>query len=285
MELFNFYNSFFSMLFVLKGSVTTKEVMIAAVLALGLWLPLFILQGVGLYVMAKRRSMDKKWLVFVPFVNLHYIGRLTGDCILFGHRMKRPGLYVMIAQILATLFMAAYTTVSTVLFVRYGAHLQPSQYGYGYEWVDLPAVAEPLRRFIWICDGGGGMIGISGIVDVVYRLLLLVLMISLFRKYSPRQSTLFSILSCFIPEARFILIFVLRNKQAIDYEAYARRQREEFIRRQQQQGQYGPYGPYGPYGQGGYGGQQQPAPRPPEDPFAEFGENGEKKSGSDDLFD
>ncbi len=292
MELFNFYNSVFTMLFGFKGSVTLTEVMIAGVAALVVWLTLFILQGIGLYVMARRRNMDKKWLVFVPFVNLYYIGRLTGDCILFGRKMKRPGLYAMIAQIVATLFMAAYTAVSTVLFVRYGDYLQPSQYGYGYEWVNLPAAAEPLRRFIWICDGGGGMIGLSGIIDVLYWILLLILMVGLFRKYSPQHATLFSFLSFFFPVTRFVFIFALRNKQAIDYEAYMRRQREEFIRRQQQQGHYGPYGPYGPYGGNTSGGQQQAAPRPPEDPFAEFQgngekkntESGEKKSGSDDFF-
>lgn len=301
MELFNFYNSIFTVLFGLKGSVAVKEVMIASVAAVAVWLTLFILQGVGLYVMARRRDMEKKWLVFVPFVNLYYIGKLTGDCILFGRKMKRPGLYAMIAQIVATLFMAAYTAVSTLLFVGYGDYLQPSQYGYGYEWVNLPAAAEPLRRFIWVCDGGGGMIGLTGIIDIVYWILLLILMIGLFRKYAPQQATMFSLFSFFVPVTRFVFIFALRNRQAIDYEAYMRKQREEFIRRQQQQGQYGPYGPYGPY-RGGYsqgpyggnsnGGQQQSAPRPPEDPFAEFGENGEKKnlesgekkSGSDDFF-
>ena len=160
MELFNFYNSIFEV-FAIDGSVTMTDIWRAGGIALGVWLVLFILQGIGLYVMAKRRNMKGRALAFVPFVNLYYIGRLIGDCTLFGRKMKRPGLYAMIAQILATLLMAAYAVVATILFARYGEYYQVSQYGG--DWVNLPVEVEPLRRFYWIC--GGGVSGLSAIVQ------------------------------------------------------------------------------------------------------------------------
>ena len=286
MEIFNFYNVIFSALFQGKSSVTLVDAMIAAGISLGIWLVLFILQGIGLWVMAKRRNIGKRYLAFGPFVSLYYIGRLTGDCMVFGRKMKRPGLYAMIAQILTTLLMAACSVVTTILFVYYGDCYQSSPYGG--EWINLPATVEPLRRFLFIC--GDGINGISGIFVFVYEILLLLLMVGLFRKYAPRNSMFFSFVAFFVPISRFIFIFALRNKEAIDYEAYMRKQREEFMRRQ---GGYRPYGgnpyggnpyngPYGGYGNGGA--QQQNTPPPPEDPFAEFGDSGEKKSGDDDFF-
>ena len=77
MEIYSFYQigclifSFFSKeyAFILTWAI---------VLGLVIWLAVFILQGIGLYAMAKRRSMKKKWLAFVPFANVYYMGKLAG---------------------------------------------------------------------------------------------------------------------------------------------------------------------------------------------------------------
>ena len=44
------------------------------------WLGLFILQGVGLFTMAKKVSKKRNWVVFFPFANLFYIGIMVGTC-------------------------------------------------------------------------------------------------------------------------------------------------------------------------------------------------------------
>jgi hypothetical protein len=269
MEVFSFYNAIFSVLFGVKHSLNVTDVLIAGGGALLLWLPLFILQGIALYKMAKKRNLKSKWFAFVPFLNILYIGRLTGDCLIFGRKMKRAGLVVMIAQAIAVVVTAAYVVTNSILFIQYGNYLEITS-EYSYEWVNLPAQGEWLRRFIWVLDGGGGMIGVLQIADLAYKLLLLVLLMSFFRKYAPRQALLFSLISCFAPEARYIFIFVLKDKQAINYEEYMRRQQEEYIRRRQQSGYpYGPYG-YGPYGHGASPNTQSNPQKAPEDPFAEF---------------
>ena len=111
------------------------------------------------------------------------------------------------------------------------------------------------------------------------------------------------ILTLFFPIARFIIIFVLRNREAIDYEAYMRARQEAYARQQQEYyNRYGnpynnPYGnPYNtpngnygaPYGRPPY---NPPTPKP-EEPFSEFGktsseENTPSNGGgdSDGFFD
>ena len=69
-------------------------------IAFVLWLPFFILQSVGLYAMAKKRGFKKRALAFIPFANMLYMGKLAGNCNFFGRKMKRAGLYLMLAQLL-----------------------------------------------------------------------------------------------------------------------------------------------------------------------------------------
>lgn len=98
---------------------------------------------------------------------------------------------------------------------------------------------------------------IISIVQLIYQVLLFILLMGLYKKYYTRGYMLLSCVALFVPLSRYIAVFVIRNNKAIDYDAYMRARREEFMRRQQQQNSYG-YGrpPYqgGPYDRGPYGG-------------------------------
>ena len=295
MEIYSFYQigclifSFFSKeyAFILTWAI---------VLGLVIWLAVFILQGIGLYAMAKRRSMKKKWLAFVPFANVYYMGKLAGDCGFFGHKMKNAGLYAMIAQIIAVLFTSLYIAAELYLYVNHGAPQPSADAMSNPYWTGLTGFSLTVSKFY---DYGGLLYSIIGLVA---ELLLIVLAMGLYKKYAPRNYLLLTMLTLFvpIPVARFIIVFVLRNSEPIDYEAYMRARREAYIRRQQQQygNPYNPNGtPYGnpyntPYGQGGYAGQNggQYQPPKPEDPFAEFSSDeektdAEKDNNSDGFFD
>ena len=108
MEIFEIYQVvlFFGLLFA-KGAVSGRLLYGCVFIGLGIWLALFVLQGVGMYKMVKNRSLKNKWLAFVPFVNIWYMGKLAGTCNIFGRKMKRAGLYTMLAQILAVVVCAA----------------------------------------------------------------------------------------------------------------------------------------------------------------------------------
>ena len=254
----------------------------AIVFGLVSWLALFVLQGVGLFVMGKRREMKNKWLAFVPFVNIYYMGKLAGECGFFGHKMKNAGLYAMIAQMLGTLFTCTYILAECYLYLKHGA----PQYGADAMstpyWTGLTGFSLALSKFY---DYGGFILSI---LSLVTQLLLLVVILGLYKKYQPRNYMVFSMLSVFIPLSRFIIVFAFRNRPAINYEDYVRAQREEYIRRRQQYGYGNPYG--NPYGQGGYAGPQNGPYQPPkpDEPFEEFSSDGKQtegeKGGSSDDF-
>ena len=247
----------------------------------GIWLILFILQGIGLYMMAKRRGIKKRALAFVPFANLWYMGKLAGECRVFGRKVKRVGLYAMLAQIALTILMGLYLAAELYLFMK-GEPIWHEDY---YPVWDFNGFAGKVETFYKYGDL------FIAIFELAYAILMIVLLNGLFKQYAPRKYMVLSILFVFLPFSRFITIFCLRKKEPIDYDAYMRARREAYIRQQQQyynrygNGPYGgnPYGGYNnPYSQNSYGNPySQGQQRPPEEPFGEFG----GKPKPDEPFD
>ena len=296
MEIYSFYQAI-QMNMQLTNNKTV--LIISAVLTMALWVTLFILQGIGICAMAKKQGLKKRGLAFVPFVNIWYVGKLAGECHFFGQRMKRAGMYAMIAQILLVLVSILTIAAEQYLWMTQGAPTPEVVSGYTYYyWTNLSGFALHVSRFF----------DISGYILPIFQLLveifLVVIMMGLCKKYAPKNYMLLGMLVLFVPISRFIIIFVLRKRQPIDYEAYMRARHEAYMRAQQQyynrQNPYGnpysnPYGnPYNPQNQN-YGSQNgnQGGPKPA-DPFEEFSsetkEKGagepfeEMRGGSDDFF-
>lgn len=234
------------------------------------WLALFILQGVGLYTMAKKREMKKAWISFVPFVNIWYLGKLAGECYTFGHKVKRIGIFAMAAQIITTLLTVATVASEIYLYVNHGQPIIPEETFAKPYWPNLTGFSQQVESFYGYSDF------FLSIFQLIFGILMLMIMTSLCKKYATKNYMPLSMLAFFIPLSRFVVIFCVRKNKAIDYEEYVRKQREEFMRRQQQyRKMYGnPYNPYGnpyqtqnPYNAGQSDGQKQP---PKEEPFSEF---------------
>lgn len=238
------------------------------------WLALFILQGVGLYTMAKKREMKKAWLSFVPFVNIWYLGKLAGECYTFGHKVKRVGIFVMVAQIITTLLTVATVASEIYLYVNHGQPIIPEETFAKPYWPNLTGFSQRVESFYGYSDF------FLSIFQLIFGILMLMIMTSLCKKYATKNYMPLSMLAFFVPLSRFVIIFCIRKNKAIDYEAHVRKQREEFMRRQQQyRKMYGnPYNPYSnpygnpyqtqnPYNAGQTDEQKQP---PKEEPFSEF---------------
>ncbi len=289
MELFNFYQiaSLFTSL--IYESDVKKMVLVAAIVGISVWALMFILQGIGLYALGKNRGMKKKWLAFIPFGNIYYLGKIVGTCEFFGQKMKRAGLYTMLAQIVTGALTLAYIFAEAYLIFNFKP--LTTELGTMY-WVGLTGFAGVVNTFYEV--GGYFM----SVFSLVAQILLLILMIGFYKKYSPKNYRFMAILTFFIPMTRFIAVLALRNRPPFDYEGYMRRQREAYYQRQQQYYNQNPYNnPYGnpynnPYGgqspYGGYNNQQGQLPPKQEDPFAEFGEDkssSQGKSTGDGFFD
>lgn len=218
---------------------TARILVVSLPIAAAVWLALFILQGVGLFTMAKKAGLKNKWLAFVPFADLILMGKLAGTCSIFGRKVKRSGLYAMLAALVSTLYFAAVIVAQILLFTIYRNDSVD-----GSIWTNLTGFGNFVYNFYMISDLLGG------IVELIYVILLFILLTGLYKKYYAKGYLILSWVGLFLPVSRYIVVFVLRNNKAIDYEAYMRAKREEYMRRNP----YGPYGPYGgPYNPGNQG--------------------------------
>ncbi|MBO5736540.1 MAG: hypothetical protein J6S04_01910 [Clostridia bacterium] len=293
MEIYNFYQAIKSSM-ALTNDV--RMIIISSAISLVMWVGLFILQGFGIYAMATKQGVKNRALAFIPLVNILYIGKLAGECYFFGQRMKRAGMYAMIAQILAA--VVSILTVSAEQYLWFTQGAPQMQTEYGYYWTGLTGFASHVSKFFDIS------VYVLSIFQLFAEIFFVVVMMGLCKKYAPKNFMLLSMVVLFIPIARFIIIFALRKRQPIDYEAYMRARHEAFMRRQQQyynnQNPYGnPYGnPYAnPYARPNTPYDQAQADdkgeAKPDEPFEEFAssDNGgssdgafDETNGSNDLF-
>ena len=287
-----------------QGQPTIVALFWALGIGAAIWLPLFILQGVALYTMAKRQKLTRKWMAFVPFLNILCLGKIAGECSFFGRKMKNAGLYALLAQILATLVNVLLLASVFYLLIVYGEPTEAVEILYGIEipYKTWPTATSGLGKVA--CVYYEHAYDFLAIFGLVYDILMFILVIATLKKYNPRNHFALSFLSLIVPLSRPIILFVLRNREPIDYEAMMRARREAYMRQQQQYyGQYGnPYGrpnggygnPYGnphgnPYGNpyGAPNPNQNQTPTPPEEPFEEFSStegSGSSTSGDSDGF-
>ena len=292
-QIYNFISTFLQSLFNTLGAVDPNfqggfssygawlSTSLAA--ALGIWALLYVLQSFGLYYMAKKQGLEKRYLAFIPFASTLYMSKLAGKCSFFGRPMKYAGVYAMIAQILCTVIISMVIAAEMYLYIGCGHLLQ--------ELTEKIGNVEVVTGVYWTNLTGFGLITynfyryssyIVSIFELAYEVLMLVVVIALLKKYTPKNYFPLSFLALFVPISRYIIVFAFKNKQPVDYEAWLARRRADYIRRQQQYNSYG--NPYGnPYG-GGYGnpyGNPYGAPQngqnsqdgqnaPSDDPFEEF---------------
>ena len=243
----------------------------SALIAISVGLVFFILQGFALYVMAKKRRFRYKWLAFIPFANIMLMGRLAGETTFFGQKIKRAGLYAMIAQIVITVLACSYIFSDIYLHQNGCIWYEPT----GEELEPFRSHWNTGTRFEKFLYGYWDQIAplVNGIFSLLSQVLMLTLLASLYKKYSPEGYMWMLVVSFLVPFAPCIILLVLRNRRAVDYRAYMQAKRDAYMRRNQQYYGQGGYNSYGgsPYGnpQQGYG-PQGATPQRPEDPFAEF---------------
>lgn len=269
------------------GEVTREEVAnailrtsyISLAVAGGLYLIFLILGGVGLNVMAKRAGMKQSVLAYIPFANTLYAGKIAGEASFFGQKMKRAGLYAMIAEILfAGLEIFRIILNDLITNPAYLTQVKSGTSDSTYWQIDRASIPESLR---WQYDALTYSGYVSYILQFVVIILLFTLFLALFRKYYARSPILMTVICTFFP-FRGATIFAVRNNTPVNYNEYMRRRAEEYARRNQPYGAGQGYGG-NPYGSAPGGTQNSPSgtsATPQDDPFKEFG-----GTQNDDPFD
>lgn len=233
-------------------TITRVQLIIYACIAVAFTLAVYFLMAFGLMRMARKREMKHWYFGFIPFVRYLLVGELIGKTRFFNMSIKNAGLITMIVSMVFFIFntlanvLNFYPLVTTVLQGK----LVEITIVDGAQVTNIP---NPYSPFV------NGLMSASQIIVSIVQLVLIffeiMLFMELFKKYSPQHYFLFSLLAVLF-SVEGIIVFCLRNKQAVNYNDYIK---ERYMR---MQGEY-----------------TQPRETPPDNPFREFGARGENDPG------
>ena len=179
-------------------------------------------------------------MAFVSFLNFILIGKMIGPCKAWGLKLKNIGLWYCIALAVQTFFSVS---LSFGLYIDLFVSAMSS--------VGVETKINFAGKFfeIWYIITGGtyfksaipsnDITTIYNVANVITTILDLALWLAtaffeihllllLFRKISPQNATLLTILCIFVPEALGIILFVMRNKDFIDYDEYIRNRARQY---------------------------------------------------------
>ena len=207
------------------GGISLEELYILFAVAGGAYLFCVILGGLSLYVMAERAGLKHSWLGFVPFANTYYAGKVAGETPFFGRKMKRAGLYAMLAEIVYSVLEIC-SLIAGVLLAN------PAYYETSYMEnsatliFDITRVPAGLK---WMVAGSTWFSIVSLVANLVMLVLLCAVYNGVFRKYSPKNTFALTVVSVLLPIRAFVL-FAIRNNTPIDFDEYMKARLEQAMR-------------------------------------------------------
>lgn len=207
-----------------SGGITIGQLYILLGVAGGAYLVSLVVGGLALYNMAERAGMKHAWLGFLPFLHTYYAGKVAGETRFFGHKMKRVGLYAMLAEF----FYVAIEVLSLVSSILLSS---PAYYETNF--------VDGIGSLIFNPDAvPAALVGLQkasvffSIFSVVANLVMLfffcILYNALYRKYCPKNPFVMTVFSVIFP-VRTFLTFAVRDNEPVDYEEYMQRRLEQMM--------------------------------------------------------
>lgn len=270
-------------------SVQLSSLLAPIIIVLCVTIAFYVLRSIGIFVLAKRAGINKRFLAFIPFVWIYLACKLIGNAQIFGRTFSQLAvLFCVIFSVAGYLqfifdFLLYFPIAGNLLYGREIFIIASEELASGY----TPTLAQGIYGGAdFVNPYKGALYTIYQILNVssyflsVLNIASLVIGISvyfnLFKNYWPQHYMLFGILSIFGLSAPFV--FAIRNKQPVNFNDYLRSRYGVYG------GHYGnPYGGYSggnPYGNGYNQGGYNQGQTPPKSPFEEFAGKCEKDPGN-----
>ncbi|MCD8309504.1 MAG: hypothetical protein LUD19_06590 [Clostridia bacterium] len=253
----------------------TNELWICLLVGALCFVIVYIFQGMGLYTIAGHEGYTHRWMAWVPFLQLYYIGVCAQkNKVMNSMDTRMFAIAVAILDIVMfvgySLYYVSYFLVEDYIMwepVYYTTGTDVAYYTFGGWFNTIP---EGLGWAQWIYQYLYNYILIW--FELIFIVLKLFLYTSFYRTYSSRRYVLFSVVGALLP-VNGIIIYCVRNNKGLNYNDYIRKVREDNYRRYQQQQQQNMYN-QNPYSRG-YG-----APPPQNDPYNTNNVNNNASQGS-----
>ncbi len=157
----------------------------------------YILGSIGLYRTAKNRGERSPGLAFVPLARTYLIGKLCGKMQIFKFKIGNMGLCAMLTTIITTVIMYGVLIVLIIVAIMSSASsIDAAMYIFSIAYIAL--------------------IFLFALVIALRTAMYTVLFSAYFGEYAERDTAIFkAVIAIFIPYAKEIMLFTLKNKQTL----------------------------------------------------------------------
>ncbi|MDR2932875.1 MAG: hypothetical protein LBV27_07175 [Oscillospiraceae bacterium] len=162
---------------------------------IGVSLVMYIFESLGLYHLAKNRGLANPWMAWVPFARIYMMGAITDDI----NRYESKGSNYRFILLGGSILLNIISYI--IIFALWGSIFSYAfRYGYGYEPGMMVAFLPLVNIFL-------------SLLNIAYTVVYLIALNKIFQCYSPRNSTLYTVLCVFFGFLRPIFLFTIRNNQ------------------------------------------------------------------------
>lgn len=179
-----------------------------AVIGIGA-LAAYILQGIGMYTLGKKRGMRYPWLAFIPYARVFYQGELCGPLVFKNRRMENPGIWLLVIPIVSGIVTGIFTVVMWGGMVVNFFRMFGEAYG-SYNSTDvLPGMGSGIlfvALFFFALFVGACEAALKTLTVLVNR--------QIYIRYTDgNYAVMHAVLGVFVPLYTAIYFFIIRNRE------------------------------------------------------------------------
>lgn len=173
-------------------------------LSAGVAIVMYVFESLGVYTIAKRRTIKHPWLAWIPVAKLWMLGCVSDQYryVAKGKVTNRRKILLalgIVTSVLGCIMAGCYINVFTQL-IGYGRQLE-----YMNDTQIMSIVLTPALSLLGVC----AVVSIVGIVQTVFQYIALY---DLYASCEPRNAVLYLVLSIFFNVTEPFFVFACRNK-------------------------------------------------------------------------
>lgn len=178
----------------------------------------YIIKGIGMYTIGKRRGMKNSWLAFIPFGRAYFQGELSGPICFSRREIKNTGLWMVffpiVVKVVQGIVVMGIYIVELVAFLGYAAKIGFYDFAYvmSEEQLFENMLSGPISLVGFMAMAGMLLVCIYSIyIPMIFKALV---NYQIFVSYTDKNSALIhTIAGALIPLYCAIYFFVIRNRE------------------------------------------------------------------------
>jgi len=195
-------------------TILLSYLVILGILAIGC-IASYLLRGIGMYTLGKRRGMNYPWLAFIPYARTYFQGELCGTLHFKEKEIRNPGIWILVIPIVSNFVTGIFGGL-----IFGGVAISMARLGVDYSSIGYHDPGSALANMfsgtgIGMLMAGIALIGIiSVLVGALVKTLLVLVNHQIFERYTDKNYALVhAVAGVFVPLYTSIYFFIIRNRE------------------------------------------------------------------------